>query len=307
MVNQPTLPPTIAVVIPLFNKALHIADTLASVFNQTLQPTEIIVVDDGSTDDGADIVRQYQRVTLVQQQNAGVSAARNTGVAAASSDLIAFIDADDRWLPQFLQEIVILTKGFPQAGVFTTGYQFCINKQEYRLPKIRFGGRGGQQSRLLDDYFDIGARGDLPFTMSSIAVRADVMAQLGGFPLNEPMGEDQELFCRAALFSSIAYNPKVLANYHLDASNRACLQHIPAKECPFSVRLHQLTQTLESESLCSSIDNYRAAHILHLASLHVRNKQVTIAKDLLQQKVVDRLWLRKWWWWLRCQLVAVQH
>lgn len=97
----------ISIVIPLYNKEKQIAHTLQSVFAQTFQDFEIVIVDDGSTDNSVMEVKKFDdpRVLLIQQSNAGVSAARNRGIEEANGELIAFLDADDEWMPEFLQTI----------------------------------------------------------------------------------------------------------------------------------------------------------------------------------------------------------
>ena len=95
---------TISVVIPTYNYGRFIAEAIRSVFDQTLLPSEVIVVDDGSTDNTADIVREFREVVkYVRQENAGVCAARNRGVLESTGELIAFLDADDIWEPTKLE------------------------------------------------------------------------------------------------------------------------------------------------------------------------------------------------------------
>ena len=98
---------TLSVIIPLYNKEREIGDTVRSVLAQTLQPAEIVVVDDGSTDGSADIVRGIASplIKLVTQANAGECAARNRAIAESTGDYIALLDADDTWEPGFLEEI----------------------------------------------------------------------------------------------------------------------------------------------------------------------------------------------------------
>ena len=95
----------ISVVIPLYNKEKQVAHTLQSVLRQTFQDFEIVIVDDGSTDHSVEEVEKVRdtRIRLVHQQNAGVSAARNRGISEAKYDLIAFLDADDEWKPEYLE------------------------------------------------------------------------------------------------------------------------------------------------------------------------------------------------------------
>ena len=93
----------ISVVIPLYNKEEQIADTLQSIFAQTFQDFEIVIVDDGSTDNSVEEVEKFDdsRIRLIHQTNAGVSAARNRGIEEARGELIAFLDADDEWKPEY--------------------------------------------------------------------------------------------------------------------------------------------------------------------------------------------------------------
>src|SRR5215510_10493580 len=93
--------PTIAAIVPAYNSARTLARALSSILNQTVPVNEIIVVDDGSTDDtGAIVTRDFPQVRYVRQENRGAAAARNFGVETASSDFVAFLDADDEWLPK---------------------------------------------------------------------------------------------------------------------------------------------------------------------------------------------------------------
>ena len=104
--------PQVSVVIPLYNKAPYIDRALRSVLAQTFQDFEVIIVDDGSTDGGAKIVKSTtdKRIKLIQQKNSGVSAARNRGIQESKSKLIAFLDADDEWKSRFLEVILRLRK-----------------------------------------------------------------------------------------------------------------------------------------------------------------------------------------------------
>jgi len=115
----------ITVIIPLFNKEKYITRALSSVLKQTMQDFEIIVVDDGSTDRGAQKVRMMEdhRIKLMQQPNRGVSAARNVGVQEAKTDIVAFLDADDEWTSEFLETILHLRDVYPGAGLYATAYE----------------------------------------------------------------------------------------------------------------------------------------------------------------------------------------
>ena len=120
-------PGLVSVIIPTYNREALVCRAIQSVLNQSYQNFEIIVVDDGSTDNSANIVRAINddRIRLFSQKNCGVSAARNKGIELAVSDLIAFLDSDDQWTPKFIETVLKLKDKFPQAGAYVTAYQIC--------------------------------------------------------------------------------------------------------------------------------------------------------------------------------------
>jgi glycosyltransferase involved in cell wall biosynthesis len=270
------------VIIPLFNKAEHILRTLNSVAWQKYPATEIIVIDDGSTDNGALIVKNadMENIKLIQQQNQGVSAARNNGVALASHEYIAFLDADDQWLPLFLDEIARLIVKFPQAKFFGTRYQIVESEHNYIDAKIKLKNID-PEGVILADYFNIASQGDLPFTMSSMVIQRSLFNDIGGFPLNEPIGEDQDLFCRVALNTDIAYSPNIHSLYHKDAQNQASKNNIPSTECGFSIRITEQASRFKDNKSSANMLKYSATHLCHLAKLNIGDGHFTQARTLL--------------------------
>lgn len=111
----------ISIVIPLYNKAHTIVHTLNSVFRQTYQDFEVVIVDDGSTDGGADVVRQHfadDRIRIFRQENQGVSVARNNGIEYARAEYVALLDGDDEWHPEYLQITAKYIQDNPRCGLF---------------------------------------------------------------------------------------------------------------------------------------------------------------------------------------------
>ena len=129
---------TISVIIPLYNKEREIAGTLRSVLAQTRQPDEIVIVDDGSTDRSAEIVRSIASplVRLVPQPNAGECAARNRAIAEARGEYIALLDADDEWEPGFLAEIESMIGEFPGCGLYCTGFSVVSHDGVFPAPGL---------------------------------------------------------------------------------------------------------------------------------------------------------------------------
>lgn len=196
-----------SVVIPLYNKEKTIERAIRSVLNQTVQDFEIVVVNDGSTDGGPQVVEGIRdtRIRLIQQENQGVSAARNRGIAEARSDLIAFLDADDEWKPEFLETIMGLRSNFPQANVFATSYIFCDGNGIHSAPGIN-GITNHPWEGILENYFDIAAKSDPPLCSSAVAVTKTAITLIGGFPVVVRNGEDLLTWAKLAIRYQIAYS-----------------------------------------------------------------------------------------------------
>ena len=130
-----------SVVIPLYNKEHYIASALRSVLAQTYPDYEVIVVDDGSTDNSLQACKTVQsdKIRIVQQANQGVSAARNKGIELAAGEYICFLDADDAWHPDYLQNIEIIVQKYPQSDIFVTAYRVIYAngrcKESCRMPQ----------------------------------------------------------------------------------------------------------------------------------------------------------------------------
>jgi glycosyltransferase involved in cell wall biosynthesis len=212
----------VSVIIPLYNKAAYIRRALDSVLAQTHGDFEILVVDDGSTDGGDQIVEQYadSRICLIQQANAGVSAARNRGLREAGSEWIALLDADDEWTEDFLATVLSLREQFPDAAVWGTHYammrpdgclyEFPLNEEVRCHP-------GGQ----LINFFRFSTEIEQPCNASSTLLRKSALLQAGGFPEDLVRLEDTDTLFRLALRHPVAYCPQVKSIYHMEAENRS--------------------------------------------------------------------------------------
>ena len=210
----------VSVVISLYNKAFYIDRALKSVLAQSVQDFEIIVVDDGSTDHGAEIVRRYMnrdyRIRLIRQENKGVSIARNRGITEAKSELIAFLDADDEWKSNFLETILRLYNRFPRCGAFATAYEIVYSDGHCKKPNF-FGKCEKKWEGVVFDYFKQSQHAGLCHT-SSVAIPKKVFSHVGLFPPGEPLGEDLDMWARIALKFPIAFSTKICARYNMGDS-----------------------------------------------------------------------------------------
>ncbi|MFT5923651.1 MAG: hypothetical protein ACI9LE_000636 [Paraglaciecola sp.] len=276
-----------SVVIPLYNKVDSVIRTLTSICEQRFAAAEIIVIDDGSTDDSAAKVSALNipNLILVKQKNQGVSAARNFGVKLAQYPHIAFIDADDQWSPFYLYEMSLLIQRFPEHQCFASNYQKVFEDDDYRNPKLAIGDISPTGS-VMNNYFEVCAKGDLPFMPSSLVITNELFKRLGGFPVGEVMGEDQALFSQIAMHGSLVYSPLVLMLYHTDSENRACDRHIPQDILPFAKRLLEGVAAGEVNQLNAPfVLQYCAAHICHLAKINIQAGQLNAARQLLKHPV----------------------
>ncbi len=273
-----------SVVIPLYNKASHIADTIQSVLAQDEQDFEIIVVDDGSKDNGPKVVEHLQQqasqIRLVTQANGGVSKARNTGIREAKGHYLCFLDGDDLWHPAFLSEIRQLIKRFPEAGAYSCGYAHQFANGEKRPVKPRFNRKQRKERHCLYDFFAVASRGELPIMPSSCCIPRKILEQCGGFPEGEPIGEDQDLWIRIAYYHPMAYSHEMYCYYLQDAENRACVANIPSVECPFSQRLYQHSERSDDPRRRDML-RLTANHLLHLSQLNILAGNRDAARALL--------------------------
>lgn len=205
----------ISVIIPLYNKEASIATALRGVLAQTYQDFEIVVVDDGSTDGGAAVVENYgdPRIRLVRQENAGVSAARNRGIEEAKGEYVAFLDADDEWLPGYLNTQFELTQKFANCDVFVTNYEFH-NEDGIVTPTIINNLSFLSEDGVMDNYFKVASSSSPPISTISIMIRIDSIRSIGGFPVGVTLGEDLLTWARLACKYSIAYTKRPLAIYN---------------------------------------------------------------------------------------------
>ena len=195
---------TVSVAISLYNKEAHIGAALASVLAQSFQNFEVIVVDDGSTDRGANIVTRFAdpRITLHRQPNAGVSAARNVALQIARHELVAFLDADDVWRPRHLEHLLILKELYPDAALYGSAFVPTNNPETTIIDKeVTY--------EQLADYFARWVAGPSPFHTSSSMARRATASAVGGFPVGFNRGEDLTFFVRMALAGAVAVSSYV--------------------------------------------------------------------------------------------------
>jgi glycosyltransferase involved in cell wall biosynthesis len=254
-----------SVIMPLYNKAPYVRKAVESVVVQTCRDWELIVVDDGSTDGGGDIVASIAdpRIRLVQQENAGVSAARNRGASLSTAPYITFLDADDWWEPTFLEEMDGLIARHPGAGIYGTAY-WIVRNGHRRLAPIGLDA-GFTEGEI--NYCQVYARTlCMPLTSITICMPRRSFDDAGCFPTGVRLGEDFLLWLRVALNHKTVLLNTPLANYnqdvdlahrgthHLHPPERNMLWHLGAYE-PLEKSNPDYKQLIDNLR-CYSLMNY---------------------------------------------------
>jgi glycosyltransferase involved in cell wall biosynthesis len=201
---------TISVVIPTYNHGLYLREAIDSALAQTLPPLEVIVVDDGSTDGTAAVLRDYGgRIRTIRQANAGVAAARNTGMAAVTGAYIAFLDSDDVWAPDKLERQAARFKTDPRLGLVHGGVEH-IDAAGLARSVVLDGLEGWVAEDMLRfDRIVIAGPG------SNIMVPTRVAREIGGFDSRLPPSEDWDFCYRVASRYPIGYVPAVVLRYRM--------------------------------------------------------------------------------------------
>ena len=268
-----------SVIIPLYNKAPYIRKALESVFVQTYTDYEVIIVDDGSTDESANIAELVLRECkvygveckgmehsnaenkahrLLKQKNAGVSAARNNGVAASHGEFVCFLDADDWWEPTYLERMAKLIEDYPEAGLYGMNYIYYKPGKTRVALKCQTG-----YINYPKEYYEGGAM--MIFTSSSSSMPKRVFEEMGGFPLGIRLGEDFLLWAKTALHYKVAFCDEPLAYYNNDvpATLRAT-RNLHKPEYHMLFRLELLGERLEAggEEWQKLIDKLRVNGLL---------------------------------------------
>lgn len=274
--------PAISIVMPLYNKEREVARAIKSVLAQTSADFELLVVDDGSTDNGADVASACSdsRVRLIRQENAGVSAARNRGIDEARADLIAFLDADDEWLPEFLETVIRLRLDFPLCRVFATSYMFYYVEQSARQAILRGAFPTDCREGILSEYFRIAVHSDPPLWSSAVAVDKSAFLEIGGFPVGVIAGEDLLTWARLAARYDIAYCTKPLARFYapLEMSDRP--PRIPQQPDKVAQGLCELLENVSPEKQ-QSLQEYLALwHRMRAVVFIKLNRGVAARQDI---------------------------
>jgi glycosyltransferase involved in cell wall biosynthesis len=225
--------PFFSIVIPLYNKENYVADAIWGIMAQTFADFEVVIVDDASTDDSLRRAKDSadNRFRLIaHEKNKGLSASRNTGIRAAVSDFIVFLDADDKWQPDFLERIKNLIDEFPQAGLFATAYQEHYPGGLMLSPRVVQNAAAGERL-LISDFFARNT-GQPIYNHSSVCIRRSLFDAVGFYDEDVNFSEDVEFNVRANYHALLAFDNTPAAVYNAHSENQITASGIGGKSLP---------------------------------------------------------------------------
>lgn len=223
----------ISIIIPLYNKEKSIFATIRSVVNQTYTDFELIVVNDGSTDKSLQVVEdcirkleigdwklknENWRLKIVSKPNGGVCSARNRGIQEAKGEYVVFLDADDLWDMQYLEEQMRMVNDFPEAAMW--GINFAETREGKIIRRCPTGLPDGYRG-YVEHYFEIPNRVSDLFHPSSAVIRREVFDKVGLFDERIKYAEDSDMWFRIISNYKVAFYDRYMVKYQQDAENRA--------------------------------------------------------------------------------------
>lgn len=296
--------PKVSVIIPTYNRTSFLKDAINSVLNQTYRDFELIVVDDGSTDDTQDLVSYYgQKIRYIYQNNQGRSTARNHGIEVAQGEYLAFLDSDDVWLPDKLSRQIPILDAASANTVLVHGYKQLVDEKLQPIrgweKKLRYSYRLAEKGQ---ETYENYLQKAYIFT-STVLIRRDAVLSIGAYDVNLQALEDLDFYLRLLIkgytFIFISEPPLIQYRIHRNntgstVSNQSYLQvyekHLKLVADWKESRRVQKTQTLLYQALAST--HYRMREYKNV--LDYWQKSLNTSWDVLIKLEFWKQYLRSW-------------
>lgn len=206
-----------SVIMPYYKNSKYVVSSIKSVLAQEYQEFELIVVDDGSNDNLKELLSQIDdtRIRLLTQDNQGVSAARNNGIAQAKYEWICFLDSDDLWKTNHLSVIREMQEQHPDAAFYMTSHLRKGNKKEF-YSNSTFP--DGVDCWVIKDFLRVSLNKPAFIHTNSVCIKKELLLSLGGFAAGVQRGEDTDLWCRCSLYTDVIAHREVTTIYQQNNS-----------------------------------------------------------------------------------------
>lgn len=213
--------PFFSIVIPVYNKERSVFKTLESALSQSFNDFEIIIIDDGSTDNSLEVINSIKnsKMTIYATKNHGVSAARNFGIMKSNGDYISFLDADDIWYSNHLENLKRLIDAFPNCGIYASAYEKKYNNKI--IPSVYRNIPNEPWKGIIENYFDCSLINSIAWT-STVCVPKQIFDSIGYFDTDITLGagEDIDMWIRIALKYPVAFSNEPTGIHNMFAENR---------------------------------------------------------------------------------------
>lgn len=304
--------PFFSVAIAVYNKEKYIVETVESVLAQNFDDFEVVIVDDGSTDNSVELIRNLndKRIKIFSQENQGASAARNHAIEKCSGKYIALIDADDLWKPEHLPNIKELIQTFPEAQLFATHYE--VMHTSYHKVEANYSVNIDGRTVLIEDYFAGSMVNSLIHT-SSIAFTKKAFLDAGQFDTNLKSGEDTDLWIRLGLKNPVAFHTNISSTYRKYADNNLTSQYLVKESCKLLEKYRDEEQSHDTLKKFMNLNRFAIAiyaklskneQIFHQILPDINQDELNFKQRLLLKMPSNMLILMKrWQLWLNSKRI----
>lgn len=265
----------ISVIIPLYNKQAYIKRAINSVLNQSFNRFELIIIDDGSTDQSSIRVKEFDdpRISYYYKTNGGESSARNLGITNAKFNYIAFLDADDEWLPIHLEMVNSIILRYKDCDVIATNYYINLKNQNRIALSFNI------KEFTVDNYFKLSLKRLPIMTSDTVVVNKKIIAAIGLFDENLILGPDLDYWFRIALHYKIIFVSTPTAIYYHYAENSRTNNNIGFND----VFIQKLISNLSGTNAYSFALEYVQEAFFREIKLHLK----TGNNNLVRQKLIE--------------------
>lgn len=270
--------PFFSIVIPLYNKESFIEKTLRSVLKQSFLDYEILIIDDGSTDASISEIKKLNdpRIQIISQKNQGAAAARNKGILIAKAEHLVFLDADDIWFPNHLEELRKLHTDYPDCGMYCNRYLTKISKN--KIITNSFSNSIPDDFRgVIPDFFEASLINRVAFT-SAIMIPKTILTEYGSFDIDISSGQDLDLWIRIAINKKVAISNKETAIYRFEIPNSLSKTSFLSKKL-IAFDKFKLYET-KNKSLRKFLDIYRLEYAMQYRISGDKEKSSELLKKI---------------------------
>jgi glycosyltransferase involved in cell wall biosynthesis len=284
--------PTVSVIIPTYNREQFVAKAIESVLNQSFQDHEIIVVDDGSTDNTSQTLERYQnKIRYIYQKNAGASAARNTGVNASKGEWLAFLDSDDEWTAEYLSKQIQKAGELPGVCMQTSDCLFIgldgQTRSYFEINGSLAEFKGGDHLIPAEPFSFIIKHG--PWQVGSTIICAQAIKKAGLFDTSLKLSEDLDLMARVALQGPFALIKKALVHIHrrdesIESLTRQARQN-PLQARESDERMYEKLKRIKALTRRehNTLNKVMSANRRAIGNLLMKNGQVKEAREFYRR------------------------